>query len=332
MSWVEKFVEMLFPLDIKQLDIDGAFSLKYQHLPPSIFKYRSVDADGHALKNLEEDTVWLSDPRSLNDPYDCTCTVDMGRMMQDSLRNLPPQLVAELPSDKFPLESLGQLSKSADPIGFISDVLLSEYPSEEREKILNAIRQTVKRVCDGLVRNNSENLKGAFKLCSFSERLDSILMWSHYAANHKGFCIEYDARKFSMADYQSRFLFPVIYTDQLYDATPYMMNFKECGMPNNLHLILAGLLKATDWQYEKEWRLLFPHGVLKEDCAYPMGSPKAVYLGAQIEGNNQKRIIEICSRRNIPVKKMRLSATQYLMEPCAIEDADRVFFSRKYIG
>lgn len=69
MSWVEQFVEMLFPLDVKKLNIEGAYLLKYRNLPSSIFKYRSVTES--SIKNLEDGTVWLANPKSLNDPYDC---------------------------------------------------------------------------------------------------------------------------------------------------------------------------------------------------------------------------------------------------------------------
>lgn len=65
---------MIFPLDRKNLNIEGAFLMKNQHLPNSIFKYREVNEN--SLKNLEEDTVWLADPSNFNDPYDCSHTAD----------------------------------------------------------------------------------------------------------------------------------------------------------------------------------------------------------------------------------------------------------------
>jgi len=34
--------------------------------------------------------------------------------------------------------------------------------------------------------------KDSLKVCSFSGTQYSIIMWSHYADQHRGFCIEYD--------------------------------------------------------------------------------------------------------------------------------------------
>lgn len=323
MSWIEQFVEMLFPLDARQLNIEGAYLLKHTNLPSSIFKYRSVTES--SLKNLEDGTVWLADPRSLNDPYDCAHTNDMDEMSQDLWRRMPPQLAAKLPADKFTPDVISQLSNSADPEGFLVDTLLSDRPVERREQVKEAMREVLRTLHEDMTREYSEGLKGAFKLCSFSERLDSTLMWSHYANYHKGFCIEYDVKAFPPSDYRSRFLYPVIYTDRLYDATPHFMKGVEHDSFNNLHLNLAGLYKAIDWGYEREWRLLFANGVLNEAQAYSMGKPKAVYLGSHIQSEDQDRITNICFTLEVPVRKMRHSPSKFLMEACSVEDADRKF-------
>lgn len=328
MSWVEQFVEMLFPLDVKQLSIEGAYLLKHRNLPSSIFKYRSVTES--SLKNLEDGTVWLADPKSLNDPYDCAHTIDMDGMSQDLWHSMPPQLATQLPIERFTPDVVSQLSSSADPEGFLIDTLLSNEPVEKREKVKEAMRDVMRALREDMVREYSEGLKSAFKLCSFSERLDSTLMWSHYANYHKGFCIEYDVSAFPPSDYRSRFLYPVIYTDRVYDATPHFMKGVEADSFNNLHLNLAGLYKAIDWSYEREWRLLFTNGVLKEAQAYSMGKPKAVYLGSRISREDQDRLTSICSTLKVPVRKMRHSTSQFLMEACSVEDADRKFVRARH--
>src|SRR5215469_9264000 len=59
------------------------------------------------------------------------------------------------------------------------------------------------------------------KVCSFSAVNDSILMWSHYGRNHQGFCVEYDLSKFDPQDAFLKNLYPVIYSYQLVDLTPW---------------------------------------------------------------------------------------------------------------
>ena len=36
--------------------------------------------------------------------------------------------------------------------------------------------------------------KETLRISCFSSRLDSIVMWSHYASNHTGYCVEYNLK------------------------------------------------------------------------------------------------------------------------------------------
>lgn len=56
-------------------------------------------------------------------------------------------------------------------------------------------------------------IKDAVRVVCLSEVYDSMLMWSHYAQNHTGYCIEYD---FEENDMFYRHLYPVIYTKDRY--------------------------------------------------------------------------------------------------------------------
>ena len=328
MSWVSDFTEMLFPLDPENMNIEGAYGLKYRNLPPSIFKFRAVT--DYSIRNLEESKVWLADPRSSNDPYDCAHSIDIEQMINESNRKNPHKLGAML-QQKLPADVIAEIQKSAAPQEMLIAAAVAHEPIEKRERTKSMLQSVLNAAYEEMVRSNSEQLKGLFKLCSFSERLDSTLMWAHYANYHKGFCIEYDVKALPQTDFRSRFLYPVIYSDRLFDATPHFMKRVEHKPVNILYLNMAALVKATDWSYEKEWRLLFGNGVLKDEQAYAMPTPKAVYLGSHIESINQQTLIDICVKQKIPVQKMKHSPREFLMVPCSIEEADRQFPSGRAI-
>lgn len=84
---------------------------------------------------------------------------------------------------------------------------------------------------------------------------------------------------------------------------------------NPFHLFLSGLIKAKDWAYEKEWRLLFNNKLVVSDQAYYMGKPKTVYLGINIDPRHEKMIAEICKRKQTPVKKMKQIKNRFKLEP-----------------
>ena len=57
----------------------------------------------------------------------------------------------------------------------------------------------------------ARNMQRTIFLASFSERSDSILMWSHYANNHCGVCIGYSLKEL-IEKYD---FFPVVYDEML---------------------------------------------------------------------------------------------------------------------
>lgn len=328
MSWIEQFTDMIFPLDRKMLNIEGAYLLKNQNLPTSIFKYRAVNEN--SIKNLEEDTIWLADPSNFNDPYDCAHTVDFSTIQKQSESKFFAKFMEDRGSNiKLSDEQKSNLFTSKKPIGDLIEILLAEETPERKEGIKAALTSVQNKMYEDLTLANSKSIASSFKLCSFSERNDSMLMWAHYAYYHQGFCIEYDLENIPYSDYRRRFLYPTIYSDQMFDATEHLMKGVEDESFNNLHLSLSALVKAKDWEYEKEWRLVFANGIFDSERAYHIGKPKEVFLGTKISQENQERLVEICARRNIPIRKMKAHHSLFKLEASSIKDAEQHFFKEK---
>ncbi|KGB92022.1 DUF2971 domain-containing protein [Burkholderia cepacia] len=321
MSWIDEFVEMLFPLDASSLRIEQAFTLKHQNLPKTVFKYRGVNK--HSLKNLRDNTIWLADPRSFNDPYDCSVFVDFDRMAKDLYKNPPRELIERL-TKHLPAQRVIDIQAAMRNADNTQDALLDEVlrdmPAEKIEVAKAALKAINTMTYHDMASKSSEAFKNGFKVCSFSARKDSTLMWSHYADYHKGFCIEYSLENTTPKDFLSRFMYPVIYSERPFDATDNISNFAEKS-PNSLYLNKAGLIKSTDWEYEREWRLIFSNGVMKSEQAYDMPTPTAVYLGSHISQKDQDDILNICKEKGIPVKKMKHSPSVFRMEALDINKA-----------
>ena len=65
--------------------------------------------------------------------------------------------------------------------------------------------------------------QSSLKICSFSATAESIIMWSHYADQHRGFCVEYDLQSLPAENLFVRMMYPVIYSEKLFDATRYYL-------------------------------------------------------------------------------------------------------------
>jgi len=324
MDWKGEFVELLFPLESTKMRMDDAYHLKYQHLPVSLYKYRDVNE--HSKQNLLEGTVWLADPETLNDPYECAHLIDVNSLSQHCFKNPSKGLIQRIPDEQKATGIIEALKSSDNPMETILDSMLESKPIEQRTQYRTAFMSAISELHDDVARAFVARMKRAFKLCSFSERNDSTLMWAHYANYHKGFCIEYNVRNLPPTDFVAKFMYPVIYSNELIDLSCHVKCDPEHKEFNNLYPNRIGLRKAVDWSYEKEWRLLFANGIIDKPQAYKMPTPTAVYLGSHIKQADQKEIIDICDRIKVPVKKMQHSLKEYKMQAIPVEEADRKRF------
>ncbi len=126
--------------------------------------------------------------------------------------------------------------------------------------------------------------QGTYVVC-LSTKNDSILMWSHYADSQQGICIEYDFNQWTADSLQRKLLFPVLYTDEpvntseLFDKDAHTIS----KYPVDEAVLCAAINKASIWNYENEWRLVYVTLLCdsQNQRIHPGVSvqPTAIYLG-----------------------------------------------------
>lgn len=180
-------------------------------------------------------------------------------------------------------------------------------------------------VYEGIVKEYNESNYKKFQQLSdmsymtcFSEANDNILMWSHYAKAHTGFCVEYDLKLLKDDNYKiTEHLLPVIYDDNLLidrDIDWMIENHKELkeairdgnmydGYEQAVDVLPLFLVKSKKWKYEKEWRIIYTLKQMydvDDDVLYGKNIPfkcvSAVYLGVKVHPEIKQNIIEICGR------------------------------------
>lgn len=146
-------------------------------------------------------------------------------------------------------------------------------------------------------------IRRSMRVCCFSETVESMLMWTHYANEHKGFAVEYAPNQKSSIALQ---LWPVFYREKLFDIRKYFSQ-----VSSNLIPLLPSLHKAVDWQYEKEWRLVIPGA---DGDSLSMPRPKAIYLGSNCCAKVVEELTAIASDRKIKLYRMSHSPYEFKME------------------
>ena len=166
---------------------------------------------------------------------------------------------------------------------------------------------------DGNIDKNASERNSVRVFCSTKQN-DNILMWSHYGANHTGYCIEYSTKSIISC------MNAVLPNVKLITVGNVLYNDKrkifESGKFNVNKLIRASFKKSKKWKYENEFRFVIINSNGFEDLGFSdEGIPlehaeiKNIYLGAEIKPNDLSIVYNITQPPLI--KRMTLGRNGY---------------------
>ncbi len=254
---------------------------------------------------------WIEEFLSLIGSEDIT-KIDFEKAIRLKEQNLPKSIFKFRAVNDFALKNLSDgtawftsPSKYNDPydcVGTLSYAELARTVSNAPPNYEQALRQHYESIFT--------SLRETLKISSFCTLHTPILMWSHYADNHRGFCMEYEVQ--DLPEGIRRILFPVIYISTLFDYEKYFQNISKSPLNFNIFFTLVSALhKAKEWDYESEWRIAFVHNALANESNYAIGFPKAIHLGARVSEADKDKLLVICRKRGIEVHEMRLARDRF---------------------
>jgi len=292
---------------------------KTKDYPESIFKYCHLKNKNH-VDNLIKNKIWLSNPLTFNDPYDCSITFNAEKINTIMVNNEISNILDSFPEDEIPTSVKTQIISSSNPknklLSTIEKIITTKEGLEELNYINGILRPKINRE---VIENFNQLYKSKLKVSSFSENNLSMLMWGHYADSHQGFCIEYDIKSMPEEENIKKYLFPIEYTDTIYDITQfYIDNVINKNQLDINSLIKSVLYKSKEWSYEKEWRFVITNSECS-DNTISTPKPKAIYLGSKIDKSHKKQFIELCKKNDIPISYMQLNNKYFKIESKAIE-------------
>lgn len=293
--WTNEFLQYLKQSTLAESYFEKAVALKQQHLPKRIYKYRSDTP--YARKNLESSTIWLASPESYNDPYDCFLRFSGSSTVSAFERGFIDAFITGYELD-ISLEKIEEAKQSPTPLQTLIQNISNE--GKPGAKHMAEVLSNFAPACIDTMLGFLQLLRKVAKICSFSAINDSILMWSHYACDHKGFCIEYDLQKFDPDDPFLRNLYPIIYSHELFDLTPWaekIVSGKAADL-TTVFPLLGVLQKFEGWEYEREWRYVSFKETVTLDRDRSMPTPSRVFIGANAQPSNE--LLTICEERTLP--------------------------------
>ncbi len=171
-----------------------------------LYKYRNAD-DEYTEKIFTEHAMWFAHPKSFNDPFDCWANI-----------------------------------QSVDNNG-----LYSMLAQRRRYGVFtgNLVKQGMNKFTKEGLKHIVDSVFNQIGICCFSKTNNNILMWSHYAHYHQGFCLEFDV----LQDYDFfGFTIPTDYVDVM----------PEYKVTTDIFTMIEKIIKpkSIQWKYEEEVRVL----------------------------------------------------------------------------
>ncbi len=253
------------------------YKVNKEDIPKSLFKYYAINSN--LTDALEKSSIWFSNPRIFNDPFDCNINSNYTEKPEELEKYFTKY------SKKYtfkPEEKWEELKKSQ----FKDLELAKELTQVAVKKMINSI-----------------------SILCLSSKHDNILMWSHYTTNHKGLCIEFSTenevffRKPLVVKYKKEQ--PLL--SYLKDRDKFIIDLLTIKSDDWSYENEYRLIEDNDIDETKGGKL-YP---------IPPSSVKAIYFGCQCNEGDIKKIIGIAKEKfphTVRFYKMKLNSKNYKLD------------------
>ena len=167
----------------------------------------------------------------------------------------------------------------------------------------------------------------SFVISSFTSDKNNMPMWAHYANNHQGFCIECSIGRKVAVQKVSYIEKRQPIANILVDFFNYCKEFEKTGNKEAFQkigylrtlLFQMYLAKHQSWQYENEYRLVYPlENEIKENglkiCLDDIGiCIKSIYCGIKCKKEHIDRLNEIASQIGADFRICTVSDEQFIV-------------------
>jgi hypothetical protein len=297
-------------------------------MKPTLYKFTSYAAATAIIRNC---TIKLSRPDAFNDPFDLLLDEALGSDIRPFLGDMLPAFF-DLAASEIDHATIrdSDLGRTFIAINKTLRALSPENLAIRREAFLGQPAENIWGNLTFLEDNNREMvniIKAQFRdhgvFCAAGQK-NSLLMWAHYADQHRGVVIELRPN----VDQDSALLMakPVRYSRErpLIYRTPrdmvqwhFLMNEYEVASQINQGLMYT---KSKEWSYEEEYRLVIPRfipeGVNENFLQLHADEPGHIYFGCRVPEAQRAELKRAARQLNprIGFSRAVLSRREYALE------------------
>jgi Protein of unknown function (DUF2971) len=234
--------------------------------------YKYIDSWGGKI--IDDRRIKISDPRNFNDPFEFLPKI-RGEITDEEIEAKFDEPAYRENYFRYHLEQ-----------GIVGSRDDFEKWLEANKVQLLAAMTTAYRGRDYKPQDFREIAARKFGVTCFTPKRDNLLMWAHYADNHKGLVI----------GVEKEFFGPLIY-EVAYEPERVVYSPVMTGDPRTSTTVTVLRTKSPDWRYEEEQRAIIPWALCIEESGhwfYPIhpSAIKEVIFGVRIDSALRQSIID----------------------------------------
>ena len=244
-----------------------------------LFRYSSTN-DTYSLFNLERlllhNEIMLASPTTFNDPFDCKFLFDRDDMSEEEWHEFYKILINRMDiSDQDKNKQFEEITRSPPHHD-------AKYVDLQVESWRKGVEKAVSMVFI------------ASFITGFSP--EDILMWSHYADGHKGYCLEFES------DLKGEFEVHKVRYRKKYQPLSDIVK----GIASDTGIALSLLLTKSDrWEYENEVRAITDseedEGMNAIHKKFSAESLRCIILGCRMPDIHKREIRRLVKQMKIPI-------------------------------
>lgn len=243
--------------------------VKKKHYPRYLYKYRKLGE--HTKDIIIYNRMYFGSPLDFNDPFDFNLPINLGESLKKNKKDL-----------RFYLDKLKEKEILSPEKIKLQEECISRDTSIIEEAIISFIKDT--------------------GVCCFSKKCNDILMWSHYAENHRGICLKFDILK------ALDFFAPLLDVDYEKKVDLKIANFFR---DSSKFIIKTIRTKFKCWEYENEFRSIKDKSIgfnyNNRFVEFEPSSLREIIFGFKTDDNIILEYKELCKilKRDIVFSKMK---------------------------
>ena len=218
-----------------------------------LYKYGKLGEHSESL--FSTPTIWFASPDSLNDPFECRPWFDFAGPDEEAVA--------------FLVRVLRKRDSSLSVVDALARALA----------MLDGGRLKDSRLWDFFRKDIARRVATDIGICCLAKSNTNILMWSHYASDHRGYCLEFAASDTT----------PFFGEAQKVSYSKDFPTVNIFNTPRDLQVDLIFLTKFEGWHYEEEYRIV-DHQAGAGLRSYPLQSLKSVTFGMRMSDEDKKKI------------------------------------------